>query len=140
MASHVPGGTETTAAAGNRARALVLVADDDPDIRRLVSRRLEHRGYRVLSVETGTEALDAAIAHLPDVVILDGYMPGLEGHEVCLQLRAREETAGIGVILLTAKVAPADEDEARSSGADAYIVKPFRIDELDDTLSALLRR
>ena len=116
----------------------VLVADDDADILRLISQRLTHRGYRMLTAANGGEALDLARGRSLDAAILDGIMPGLHGHEVCAALRADRRTAHVPVILLTAKAADADEREAAEAGVDAYIAKPFRIEELDRKLQELL--
>lgn len=116
----------------------VLVADDDADILRLISQRLSHRGYQMITAPDGKTALAMAIEHGPDAAILDGIMPGLEGHEVCARMRADNRTAQIPVILLTAKAADADEREAIGAGADAYVVKPFRIEDLDLKLQELL--
>ncbi len=116
----------------------VLVADDDADILRLVSQRLEHRGYRMLTAPDGDAALDLARSRPPDAAVLDGIMPGLHGHEVAAALRADRRTAHVPIILLTAKAADADEREAIESGADAFIVKPFRIEDLDRKLQELL--
>ena len=116
----------------------VLVADDDGDILRLISQRLAHRGYQVITAGNGDEALRAVFEELPDAAVLDGIMPGIEGHEICAQMRADARTADIPVVLLTAKAADADEREASDAGVDAYIVKPFRIEQLDTTLRELL--
>ena len=126
-------------ASGEEATAgRVLVADDDADILELVSQRLERRGYEVSTAGDGNEALARTVAELPDAVVLDGLMPGLEGHEVCAELRSRERTAAIPVVLLTAKAADADRQRALDVGASAYMVKPFSIDELDQTLRGLI--
>ena len=116
----------------------VLVADDDADILRLLSQRLTHRGYHVITAATGNEALDLMFGEPPDAAVLDGIMPGIEGHEICAKMRADRRTAEIPVVLLTAKAADADEREAAEAGVDAYLVKPFRIEELDETLKELL--
>lgn len=116
----------------------VLVADDDEDILRLIFQRLTHRGYQMISAADGETALEMALELAPDAAILDGIMPGLEGHEVCELMRADDRTAHIPVILLTAKAADADEREAMNAGADAYVVKPFRIEDLDLKLQELL--
>lgn len=116
----------------------VLVADDDADILKLLKRRLSHRGYRVLTASTGKAALDLAFDTPPDAAVLDGVMPGIEGHEVCAALRADPRTAQVPVVLLTAKAADADEREAAEAGVDAFIVKPFRIEDLDEKLRGLL--
>ena len=124
----VHGGTQPT----------VLVADDDADILRLLSQRLTHRGYHVITAASGQEALDLVFGQPPDAAILDGIMPGIEGHEICARMRSDNRTAEIPVVLLTAKAADADEREAADAGVDAYIHKPFRIEELDSKLKELL--
>lgn len=116
----------------------VLVADDDNDILRLLSQRLSHRGYQVVTAEDGDEALERVFGDLPDAAVLDGIMPGLEGHQICARMRADGRTAEIPVVLLTAKAGDVDEREAADAGVDAYIMKPFRIDELDQKLRELL--
>ena len=116
----------------------VLVADDDGDILRLLTQRLAHRGYHVITAGNGDEALRIVFEELPDAAVLDGIMPGIEGHKICAQMRADGRTADIPVVLLTAKAADADEREASAAGVDAYIVKPFRIEDLDETLRELL--
>lgn len=116
----------------------VLVADDDADILRLLSQRLQHRGYQVVTAGSGDEALERVFGDLPDAAVLDGIMPGIEGHEICARMRADRRTAEIPVVLLTAKAADADEREAADAGVDAYIMKPFRIEELDAKLQELL--
>jgi DNA-binding response OmpR family regulator len=116
----------------------VLVADDDADILRLLSQRLRHRGYHVITAVSGDEALKRVFGDLPDAAVFDGIMPGIEGHELCARMRADARTAEIPVVLLTAKAADADEREAADAGVDAYILKPFRIEELDAKLRELL--
>lgn len=116
----------------------MLVADDDADILRLISQRLTHRGYDVITAKSGHEALELVFGEPPDAAILDGIMPGMEGHEICARMRSDTRTAEIPVLLLTAKAADADERQAAEAGVDAYIVKPFRIEELDLKLRELL--
>ena len=104
----------------------------------LVRRRLERRGYSVITAADGERALALATEHLPDAVIVDGLMPGLNGEEVCARMRASELTASIPVIVLTAKAGDAARQAALASGADAYMLKPFSIDALDERLKALI--
>ena len=132
------GNVLTSAATPEIDRPTVLVADDDADILRLLSQRLTHRGYRVITAETGSEALEIVFEDLPDAAVFDGIMPGIEGHEICARMRSNERTAEIPVVLLTAKAADADHRDANEAGVDAYIVKPFRIEELDQRLKELL--
>jgi CheY-like chemotaxis protein len=86
----------------------------------------------------GDEALERVFGEPPDAAILDGIMPGVEGHEICARMRADVRTAEVPVVLLTAKAGDADEREADEAGVDAYIAKPFRIEEIDETLKRLL--
>jgi DNA-binding response OmpR family regulator len=91
-----------------------------------------------VTADSGRVALEQALAEPPDAAVLDGVMPEMEGHEVCAAMRADSRTASVPVILLTAKAADADEREATEAGVDEFVVKPFRIDELDEKLRSLL--
>ena len=119
---------------------VVLIADDEDDIRELVAFRLERSGYRVLTACDGEEALQIAQQRLPDLAVLDVMMPKLTGYEVTRELRARSETAGIPVILLTARVQESDVDRGFESGADDYVKKPFSPNELRSRIQAILGR
>ncbi len=132
------GNVLTTGATQETSRPTVLVADDDADILRLISQRLTHRGYQVVTAVTGEDALAQVFGKRPDAAVLDGIMPGIEGHEICSRMRADSRTAEIPVILLTAAAADADQRAATEAGVDAYILKPFKIEELDQKLKELL--
>src|SRR5260221_9502777 len=116
---------------------LVLVADDEPRITKLVSIALGEEGFRVVTAESGEEALRKAEEFRPDVVLLDIVMPDLDGVEVMQQLRERRP---VPVILLTAKGSTADKAKGLDLGADDYIAKPFHPDELAARVRAVLRR
>src|SRR3954469_17057185 len=116
---------------------LVLVADDEPRITKLVSIALGEEGFRVVTANSGEEALQKAEDVRPDIVLLDIVMPDLDGIEVMRQLRERRPVA---VILLTAKGSPADKAKGLDLGADDYIAKPFHPDELAARVRAVLRR
>jgi two-component system phosphate regulon response regulator PhoB len=118
----------------------VLIADDDPDILDLVAFKLEQSGHEVVSVSDGVTALAEARRLTPAVVVLDVSMPGLSGLDVCRELRADPETAGIPVILLTARVQEADVEMGFQVGADDYVVKPFSPRELASRVTAVLAR
>jgi DNA-binding response OmpR family regulator len=119
---------------------LVLVADDDPDIRALVTFRLEKAGYDVVQAADGEEALQLARERTPDLAVLDVMMPRLTGDEVTRQIRADEGTSAIPVILLTARVQEADVARGFEAGADDYIKKPFSPQELRARVQAILGR
>ena len=108
----------------------ILIADDDPLILDLVKHKLVSDGHEVLTAEDGEAALATAMSEVPDLVILDGMMPGLDGLEVLRRLKGDPRTAEIKVILLTARSREADIVEALSQGADDYLVKPFMPEEL----------
>ena len=116
----------------------ILVVDDDPKIRTAVRRGLVYEGYRVVEAASGEEGLEKAREHLPDLVILDVMMPGIDGLEVTRRLRA----AGgeVAILMLTARDEIKDRVEGLETGADDYLVKPFNFEELLARVHALLRR
>lgn len=118
----------------------VLVVDDDPDIRELIAFKLEQMGHSVTSEKDGEGGLAAAMESRPDLVLLDVMMPKLTGIEVCQKLREEASTAGIPVILITAKAQEVDVERGFAAGADDYIVKPFSPRELATRVEAVLSR
>jgi DNA-binding response OmpR family regulator len=115
----------------------VLVVEDDRTVAEVVTRYLEREGFAVESVGDGNEALARAEAHLPDVVVLDIMLPGLDGLEVCRRLRSR---APIPVVMLTARGSEEDRVLGLDLGADDYVSKPFSPRELTARVKAVLRR
>lgn len=111
-------------------RLTILVADDEPVNRALIQRRLEREGYRVLTAQNGSEAVEKTIDALPDLVILDVMMPEMDGMDACRLLKENEKTRDIPIIFLSAR----DETEMKVSGlslgANDYISKPFKAEEL----------
>ena len=118
----------------------ILVVDDEPDISALVAYHLARESYRVRTVGDGAEALRAVEADPPDLVVLDLMLPGRSGLEVLRELRQRGDTAGIPVILLTARRDEQDRLEGLRTGADDYLPKPFSPQELVLRVGAVLRR
>ena len=118
----------------------ILVVDDEPDITALVAYHLAKTGYRVSTATNGADALRSAREERPDIVVLDLMLPGLSGYEVLAELRKRDETQDVGVILLTARREEADRIKGLSLGADDYLTKPFSPHELALRVAALLRR
>jgi DNA-binding response OmpR family regulator len=121
-------------------RPVVLVADDDDDIRDLVAFRLDRAGYEVLRAGDGEQALQLAKEHHPDLAVLDVMMPKLTGYDVTRELRADAATSRIPVILLTARVQEADVARGFEAGADDYVKKPFSPQELKARVQAVLGR
>lgn len=118
----------------------ILVVDDEPDITALVAYHLAKAGYRVSTAANGTDALRAAREERPDIVVLDLMLPGVSGYDVLAELRRRDETRDVGVILLTARREEADRIRGLTLGADDYLTKPFSPHELALRVGALLRR
>ncbi len=119
------------------AKPLVLVADDEPRITKLVTLALEDEGFRVVTANGGEEALRKAEEFRPDVVLLDIVMPDMDGIEVMQQLRERRP---VPVILLTAKGSTSDKAKGLDLGADDYVAKPFHPDELAARVRSVIRR
>src|SRR5574338_1157430 len=118
----------------------ILVVDDEPDITALVAYHLARAGFRVSTANTGTDALRAAREERPDLVVLDLMLPGASGYDVLAELRSREETRDVGVILLTARREEPDRIRGLTLGADDYLTKPFSPQELTLRVQNLLRR
>jgi two-component system response regulator MprA len=116
----------------------ILVVDDDAKIRTVVRRGLAFEGYRVVEAGSGEEGLEKAREHLPDLVILDVMMPGMDGLEVTRRLRSSGDE--IAILMLTARDEVKDRVAGLENGADDYLVKPFNFEELLARVHALLRR
>lgn len=121
-------------------RVHILVAEDDRDIAELVSHYLKKAGWSAHVADAGDQALAHIRNHPVDVVILDLMLPGMSGLDVCRALRADRATAGVPVIMLTARAEEADRVKGLELGADDYIAKPFSPNELVARIRALVRR
>jgi two-component system response regulator MprA len=115
----------------------VLVVEDDVDIADVLRRSLRNEGYEVRTSADGTEALDVAAGFVPDLVVLDLGLPGLDGIEVCRRLRSDGD---VPILMLTARAETEDRVTGLDSGADDYLIKPFERQELLARIRALLRR
>lgn len=118
----------------------ILAVDDEEDILTLLKYNLEREGYLVDCVETGEEAIEHVAAVRPDAILLDLMLPGLDGIEVCRELRKNPDTKNVPIIMLTAKSEESDMVSGLEVGADDYIPKPFSAKVLIARLRALLRR
>jgi DNA-binding response OmpR family regulator len=115
----------------------ILVADDDPQLLRLMSRNLQLEGYEVLTARNGELALEQIKTQAPDLVLLDVIMPKLDGFSVCERVR---EFSTVPIILVTARGLEQDKVRGLDLGADDYLAKPFSLDELLARVRAVLRR
>jgi two-component system, OmpR family, alkaline phosphatase synthesis response regulator PhoP len=118
----------------------VLVVEDDRDISELIRYNLEREGYDVSSVYDGEQALDYALKIKPAIIILDLMLPGLDGLDICRQLKSEESLKSVPVIMLTAKSEEADVVVGLQMGADDYIAKPFSPKVLLARIKAVTRR
>ncbi|MFH0856051.1 MAG: response regulator [Candidatus Omnitrophota bacterium] len=118
----------------------VLIVEDENDIVKMLEYNLKKEGFKVLSVNDGEDAVDIATRKIPDLVILDLMLPGIDGLEVCKELKLERKTLGIPVIMLTAKAQESDKIVGLELGADDYITKPFSPRELIARVKAVLRR
>lgn len=117
--------------------ARILVIEDDEAILAFLRRGLSYDGYEVETAEDGQKGLAIARGNMPDLVVLDWMLPGMDGLEVCRRLRAAGK---IPILMLTAKDSVSDRVLGLDAGADDYLVKPFNLDELLARIRALLRR
>lgn len=115
----------------------ILIADDDPQILRALRITLGARGYEIITAINGTEALNEAIGHRPDIFMLDLGMPELDGIQVIQALRGWTHAP---ILVVSGRTGAADKVEALDAGADDYVTKPFSIDELLARIRALTRR
>ncbi len=118
----------------------VLVADDDELFAKLIEHTLVGEGYDVTCVSDGEAALAAAQNNIPDMVVLDGMMPGMDGFEVLRRLKENDDTAHIPIIMLTGRKMERDIVAGLDLGADEYITKPFMPVEFVTRVNRLLRK
>ncbi len=120
------------------AEKTVLVVDDEASLRLLMQATLGRGAYRVLEATNGAAGLELARRERPDLVILDVGMPDLDGYTVCRALKGDPETAGMAVVMLTARAQEGDRQRGVEAGADAYITKPFSPRALLETVERML--
>ncbi|MCL4803274.1 MAG: response regulator transcription factor [Anaerolineae bacterium] len=120
--------------------ALILVIDDDDLVSRTLQRALKLYDYQVMTANSGIEGLQLARRHRPDLFILDIMMPGVDGYQVCRQIRGDPLLQDAPVLFLTAKAKDEDKIEGFRAGGDDYLVKPFNMQELELRVKAILRR
>jgi DNA-binding NarL/FixJ family response regulator len=118
----------------------LLVVDDEPNLLRAVAACLRSEGYEVATARSGKDALVSLAESVPDLIISDIRMPGMDGHALAHRIRSSPRTALIPIVFLTAKDQKSDRIEGFRTGADAYITKPFEPDELLAVLTSIFNR
>lgn len=118
----------------------ILIVEDEKDIVKMLEYNLKKDGFRTISAHDGEDALEYAIREHPDLIILDLMLPGMDGLEVCKELKKETKTALIPIIMLTAKAQESDKVVGLELGADDYVTKPFSPRELIARIKAVLRR
>ncbi|HEY4200898.1 MAG TPA: phosphate regulon transcriptional regulator PhoB [Devosiaceae bacterium] len=120
--------------------ATIMIVEDEADLALMMRYNLEAEGFTVLASASGDEAAEQMRETIPDLILLDWMLPGLSGIELCRRWRAREETARVPIIMITARGEEEERVRGLATGADDYVVKPFSIPELLARINALLRR
>ncbi len=120
--------------------AHILIAEDEHDIRELITFTLQYAGHEVTTATNGEEAYENALRVLPDLILLDVRMPRMTGYEVCKKIKSNVDTQLIPVVFLSAKGQDAEVKTGLMSGADEYIVKPFAPDQLAERVRAILAK
>lgn len=118
----------------------ILLADDEEDIKSIVTLFLQSRGYEVITAYDGLAALDMAKTEQPDLILLDVMMPVVNGFEVCTRLKADEATRHIPIVMLSAMAQSETVDKGLSAGAADYIVKPFDPPHLEAVVQRVLAK
>ncbi|MBD3763273.1 MAG: phosphate regulon transcriptional regulator PhoB [Rhodobacterales bacterium] len=119
---------------------IVLVVEDEPAQREVLSYNLEAEGFRVARAENGEEALMMVDEVSPDIIVLDWMLPNVSGIEVCRRLKSRPDTRGVPIIMLSARSEEVDRVRGLETGADDYVIKPYSLVELMARVRAQLRR
>jgi len=118
----------------------ILIVEDEPDVARLLRYNLEREGFRITTIADGSLTMAEMRRDPADLVILDLMLPGMDGLEICRQLRRHEKYANVPILILTARGDEADRVVGLELGADDYVTKPFSMRELIARVRALLRR
>jgi two-component system phosphate regulon response regulator PhoB len=122
------------------AQPTVLLVEDEPAQRAVLSYNLEAEGFRVTEAQNGEEALMMVGESAPDLILLDWMLPNVSGIEVCRRLKLRPETRGVPIIMLSARSEEVDRVRGLETGADDYVIKPYSLVELMARVRAALRR
>ena len=120
-------------------KPVIMVVEDNDDNRQLVLKVLARRGYEVVGVVDGNEALERLNAINPDLILMDINLPDMDGYEVTRLIRQQEKFATLPIVALTAHAMVGDEEKSLSAGCDAYITKPINVRTFPETIAAILK-
>ena len=118
----------------------VLIVEDEPSQRAVLSYNLESEGFRISEAEDGDAALLMVAEEVPDLIVLDWMLPGVTGIEICRRIKSRPETRDVPIIMLSARSEEVDRVRGLETGADDYVVKPYSVTELMARVKGQLRR
>lgn len=121
-------------------KPFIVIAEDEQAVSELLRYNLESEGYETAIANDGDEAMLLIDERIPDLMLLDWMLPKISGIEICRRVRARQETANLPIIMLTARTEEADRIRGLETGADDYVTKPFSTNELMARVKAVLRR
>jgi CheY-like chemotaxis protein len=121
-------------------RALILVAEDERDIRNLLVTFLEIGGFKTVAVPNGQEAVKQAVDRRPDLILLDVRMPRMDGLQACAALKAMPGTCDIPVVFLSAYASQQDMEKGLAAGAERYLAKPIELEDLNQNVVEILRQ
>jgi len=121
-------------------RGVICIVEDEEDILEILEIRLKQEGYTVLTAKTGEAGVRMILEHRPDLVLLDLMLPGMDGFDVCREIRANKNTRDIPIVMLTARGEEADIVSGLELGADDYVTKPFSLHVMMSRVKAVLRR
>ena len=118
----------------------ILIAEDEPDIRELVTFMLRFAGYEVVAASNGEDAVRTAAREIPDLVIMDVRMPRMTGYDACRLMKANPDLRHVPVVFLSAKGQESEIQSGLDAGADEYLLKPFSPAELTNRVRGILSR
>jgi CheY-like chemotaxis protein len=116
----------------------ILIVEDNDDNLDMISRRLQRRGYEIISARDGAQGVDMAHQHLPDLILMDIDLPVMDGYEATRRIKTSAPTAHIPIVALTANAMVGDMEKTLAAGCDAYEAKPVDFPHLLDTINGLL--
>lgn len=120
--------------------AKILIAEDEQDIRTLITFTLQFAGHEVVAFKDGLEAVEAVDREMPDLILMDVRMPRMDGYEACRQMKTNPSIREVPVVFLSAKGQEAEINSGYEAGAAEYLLKPFAPDELTQRVNSLLQK